>query len=242
MSEVHNYFLGYQSESMNLSLGQLSSALSYLTLRKIHGIRIAAEMIGLYPYSTMKGISFAVMGNLPQPQKTSTAQNTQVQNLYGLRGVFALTNDFTLAGNYAQSTNNRASVASLQGDLSVTPQLTISGEYAHSSFEENEAASRQDGAFRVTASAASPKLSFDCRYQKIGQNFYLLENSGIAQDSEEYDLCSRYSLGRYIRARVKYNLSQGQLSQQDTASRKTRGSMGLSCFSPKCRLFPLLTE
>lgn len=222
MSELKNYSLDYRAKSMNLSLGQLSSALSYLTLRKLHGMKIETQM---------KGMSFTVLGDLPKPQKVSTANHPK--NLYGMRGVVQLTDNFTLAGNYAQSKKNRASVASLQGDLAVAPELAISGEYAHSSLEEDEARSKQDGAFRLTVSRTSPKLSFDGLYQKVGRNFYLLENSGVVEDSEEYDLSLNYSLGRYIRGRARNNLCQDQLSEQDTVSRKMRGSMGLSLFFPQ---------
>ena len=67
----------------------------------------------------------------------------------------------------------------------------------------------------------------------MGRNFYLLENSGLVEDSEEYDLSLKYSLGRYTRATVKHNLYQDQLPQRDIVSRSNKGSMGLSLFFPQ---------
>jgi len=224
MSEVNNYFFDYRSGSMNLSVGQISSALSYLTLRRLHGMKVETET---------EGMSFTVFRHLPPAQKASVANNIQTKNLYGARGAIQLTDSFTLAGNYAQSRKNRGSVASIEGDLALTPQFTISGEYAQSTLEENEVGKREDNAFRATVSRTSPKLSFNGLYQKVGRDFYSLENSGLVKDREEYSLSFNYRLGQYMRATARHNLYQDDVSQHDTVSRRTTGSMGLSFFFPK---------
>lgn len=216
--ELTDFLISYHSKKLDISAGDLTTALSRLTLSRSRAIRIEKALGKL-----------SLVGLVGSPQKKFE------HDLYGLRGLISLNDSFELAANYVERKEDKNSVASLETQFGLSPGLTLRGEYARSVCKEGEIESKRKkgDALQLSASLYYEKLMLDASYEKVRRDFYFVENPSTSGDYEQYDLSLTHFLTNYINGTVYYNEYHGGLSQNSKSFITTSAGIDLTAAFPK---------
>jgi len=226
--ELSNFLVSYHSKKLDVSAGDFTTGLSELTLGRSRGVKVE---------SRLGKATLVTLAASPQKlAKTNDEKSSLYEEyFYGFGGSTNVTNNLVLGANYVQGKDGQNSIASLEADFALSPEVTLSGEYGWSSYEGDEAEQERKGgnAFRVGASAYSPKLTFDGSYEKSGDNFFSVAKATLLNNQEEGDLSLAYSFTDYISGMLYYNRYRENLSQQNGIFRYSLANASLSFFLPK---------
>lgn len=196
--ELNNFLVSYHSKKLDISVGDLTTALSRLTLSRSRGIRIE------------KGL-----GKLSLVGLVGSAQKKFEDDLYGLRGSIRLTDSSELAANYVERKEDKNSAASVEARFGLSPGLTLRGEYAWNVYKEGEIGSerKKGNAFQLAASLYYEKLMLDASYEKVRRDFYFVGTPSISGDYEQYDLSLTHFLTNHINGTIYYSRYHSGLSE-----------------------------
>jgi len=216
--ELNDFLVSYHSKKMDISAGDLTTALSRLTLGRSRVIKVENRL-----------------GRVSLAGLVGSSQKKFENDLYGLRGSINFTDNFGLATNYVERKKNENSIASVEAQFGLSPEITLRGEYAWSGHKQAEIDSerKKGGAFQLSASLYYEKLILDASYEKVGRDFYFIENPSVSGDYEQYDLSLTHFLTNYISGTLYYSRYHSGLSQNSHNLLTTTAGVDLTAAFPK---------
>ncbi len=239
---ISNVFLtGNGEHKVELRAGDISSALSSLTLNKMSGLRIGAthEKIRL---AGLVGVS----------RDDSSGEQNAEPNVHGIKISSDVTDDLSVGVNFlgkmegqdaetiSEATSDPNSALSVEVACNLAPNLSILSEYAWNIpyGGDSPKVAQDSNAFHVEGSFDSEKVYIDGSYKKVKRNFSVPGNEDLKKDYSEHGIFVDYFIFPYVTAGLYYYAHMSHPSDENRKLLTTTESVDVSFYPPG---LPLLT-
>ena len=235
---VANVFLtGNGEDKVELRAGDISSALSSLTLNKMRGLKIGVTQ-GKIRLAGLVGVN----------RDSSSKEQEAEPNVYGVKIFSDVTDDISVGVNFAGKMEGQAtepisdsnSALSVEVAYDLTHNLSILSEYAWNIpyGGDSPKVAQDSNALHLEGSFDSEKVYIDGSYKKVGENFLVPGNDTLKRDYLEYGVFMDYFLSSYLTTGLYYYAHMSHPSDEDRKLLSTTKSVDVSFFRPG---LPLVT-
>lgn len=239
---ISNVFLtGNGEDKVELRAGDISSALSSLTLNKMRGLRIGATH-GKIRLAGLVGVN----------RDDSSGEQKTEPNVHGIKISSDVTDDLSVGVNFAgkmegqatepisEATSDSNSVLSVEAAYDLAPSLSIISEYAWSVpyGGDSPKVAQDSNALHLEGSFDSDRIYIDGSYKKVERNFSVPGNEDLKKDYLEYGVFMDYFLSPYVSTGLYYYAHMSHPSDEDRKLLTTTESVDVSFYPPG---LPLLT-
>ena len=235
------FLTGNGEDKVELRAGDISSALSSLTLNKMRGLKIKA-IHGKIRFAGLMGVN----------RDDSSGEQKTEPNVHGIKISSDVTDDLSVGVNFVgkmegqaaepipEATSDSNSALSVEVAYDLAPNLSILSEYAWSIPHGGDSpkVAQNSNALHLEGSFDSDKVYIDGYYKKVGENFLVPGNDTLKRDYLEYGVFTDYFLSAYVITGFYYYAHINHPSDDANKLLNTTKSVDVSFYRPG---LPLVT-